>query len=32
MDRMDKKINEEDYKEQLLALSAKINWNWKDLK
>jgi hypothetical protein len=29
---MDKKINEEEYKEQLSDLSAKINWNWKDLK
>jgi len=29
---MNKKINEEDYREQLSDLSAKITWNWENLK
>jgi len=29
---MKKKINEEDYREQLSELSAKITWNWKNVK
>jgi len=29
---MNKKINEEDYREQLSGLSAKITWDWKNVK
>jgi len=29
---MDKKIDEEDYREKLSALSAEINWDWKNIK
>ena len=31
-DKMDKKINEEDYREQLSDLSAKITWDWNSIK
>ena len=31
-DKMNKKINEEDYREQLSDLSAKITWDWRNLK
>jgi len=28
---MGKKINEEDYKDELSAFSAKIKWDWKNI-
>jgi hypothetical protein len=28
---MDKKINEENYTDELSALSGKINWDWKNI-